>query len=308
MPRTLSEAELQHYEEHGYIFPVPALSSEEVGRYRAGLEKYLQLAQGTMRPSYKHKLHLVARWADELVHHPRILDAVEDILGPDILCWTTNLLFKEGGRPAYVSWHQDSGYWGLEPHEVVTAWVALTPSREESGCVRVLPASHRTLENARHRDTFNKHNMLTRGQELVADIKDKDAVNMELEAGEISLHHIRLFHGSGPNRTGDRRIGIAIRYMSSQVRKVGRPESATLCRGQAGNGNFLPETRPDGDFSTTARLSHNRAVKRQVANNYDLVGGEPLGKRFRLGLERRVLAAFMDAYYAKWKLDEVLGR
>ena len=83
MPRTLSEAELQHYEEHGYIFPVPALSSEEVGRYRAGLEKYLQLAQGTMRPSYKHKLHLVARWADELVHHPRILDAVEDILGPE---------------------------------------------------------------------------------------------------------------------------------------------------------------------------------------------------------------------------------
>ncbi|MFP6626690.1 MAG: phytanoyl-CoA dioxygenase family protein [Deltaproteobacteria bacterium] len=308
MPKALSEADLSHYEEDGYVFPLPALSSEEVGRYREGLEEYLRLARGAIRPSYKHKLHLVTRWADEMVHHPRILDAVEDILGPDILCWTTNLLSKAGGQGAYVAWHQDSGYWGLEPHEVVTAWVALTASKQESGCVRVLPGSHRVRENAQHRDTFDKNNMLTRGQVLVAEINDEDAVNMELRAGEISLHHIRLFHGSGPNRTEDRRIGIAIRYMSSRVKKVGRPESATLCRGQAGAGNFLPETRPDGDFTTRSRLSHNRAVRRQVANNYDPVGDEPLATRLRLALERRALETFLDAYYAKWKFDEVLGR
>ncbi|NQY92470.1 MAG: phytanoyl-CoA dioxygenase family protein [Deltaproteobacteria bacterium] len=308
MPRALTESQLDHYRQHGYVFPVTALSADEVERYGRGLDEHLQRARGVIRPAYKHKLHLVSRWADELVHHPSILDAVEDILGPDILCWTTNLLVKEGGRASYVSWHQDSGYWALEPHEVVTAWVALTPSTTESGCVRVLPDSHLPEKNARHRDTFDKDNMLTRGQELADEINEQDAVDMELAAGEISLHHIRLFHGSAANRSNDRRTGIAIRYMSSRVRKTKRPESAMLCRGQAGNGNFLPESRPDGDFTTDARLCHNRAVRLQVANNYDPVGNEPAGTRLRLALERSMLTGFLDAYYAKWKLDQALGR
>ncbi len=307
MTKTLNQEQLSAYRSDGYLFPIDALSAAELDRCTRGFARYLESARGPMRPSYKHKLHLAAPWAAQLVRHPKILDAVEDLIGPDILVWTTNLLLKKAARPDYVSWHQDASYWGLEPHEVCTAWVALSPSTKESGCVRVLPGSHRRSD-ARHRDTFDAANMLTRGQELVCDIDENAAVDLELEPGQISLHHIGLYHGSKPNRSDKRRIGIAIRYMSADVKKVGRPESATLVRGSDRNGHFRLEPEPDGDFSKAARLAHNRAVRRQVANNYDPVGPEPLAKRTRLLAERTLLTTALDVAWAKWRLEQMFGR
>ena len=303
MMNKLTTEERSHYDEAGYIFPIRALSEEAAASYASAFFAYEKQAEGPLWAAYKHKLHLVAVWAAVLVHHPVILDAVEDILGPDILCWTTNLLAKDPGDKKYVSWHQDAPYWRLEPHEVVTAWVALTPSTPEMGCVRVLPGSHKKSA-APHHDLFDDNNMLTRGQRLVEDIEENDGVPLTLRPGEISLHHVRLAHGSAPNRSADRRIGVAIRYMSADVRKRGQPESATLVRGENRNGYFALEARPDSDFSLAARMTHNRAVRLQIANNYDPVGDESQEVREKLKQQREALEGGLDFVYEQMRAEE----
>jgi ectoine hydroxylase-related dioxygenase (phytanoyl-CoA dioxygenase family) len=207
----------------------------------------------------RQKPHLLFTWLDDLIRHPRILDAVEDVIGPDILCWGTSFFTKERRDPSYVSWHQDSTYWGLEPPDIVTAWVAFTDSTAANGAMRVIPGSHK-LDQVPHRDTFAADNLLSRGQEIMVDVDERQAVMLELAAGEMSLHHVRLIHGSDPNPSDDRRIGFAIRYIPTYVRQVaGSHDSATLVRGEDRYHHFQHERRPDADMSEAA-LEHHAAV------------------------------------------------
>ena len=184
-----------------------------------------------MRGPVRHKPHLLFTWLNDLIRHPRILDAVEDIIGPDILCWGRTFFTKEARNPA-MFWHQDSTYWGLEPPDIITAWVAFTDSNAANGAMRVIPATHK-MDQVPHRDTFAAGNLLSRGQEIEVEVNERDAAMLELAAGEMSLHHVRLIHGSDPNPSADRRIGFAIRYIPTYVRQVaGSNDSATLVRGK----------------------------------------------------------------------------
>ncbi len=289
----------ERYSRDGYLCPIAVLSSEETSATQQAVDAHLKRFPGTLGKAYIHKPHLFARWADELVHHPKILDAVQTVIGPDILCWTANLLVKPEKNPAYVSWHQDAAYWGLDPLEVVTAWVALSPSTPESGCVRVLPGSHRA-EVAPHEDTFDKDNMLTRGQAIAVDIDESQVVDLVLAPGEISLHHIGLAHASNPNHSDAPRIGLAIRYISARVEKQGRRESAMIVRGKDG-GHFELERRPDRNAPLAGRLAHNRAVRAQIANNYSSESHNSLGQRLRLAISHRVSVTALDLVYAKLK-------
>ena len=158
-------------------------------------------------------------WVDELVHHPKIVDAAEDVLGPNLLCWTTNFFIKEANSPGFVSWHQDAFYWGLSKDEVMTAWVALSPANLESGCMKFLPGSQ-TQNHLEHVDTFHKDNLLSRGQEIAVKVDGEKTVDCILDPGEMSLHHVKLVHGSEPNRSNDRRIGLAIRYIPTDVKQL----------------------------------------------------------------------------------------
>jgi non-haem Fe2+, alpha-ketoglutarate-dependent halogenase len=181
---------------------------------------------------------------------------VEDVIGPDILCWGSSFFIKEPHNPGFVSWHQDSTYWGLDPADVVTAWVAFSDSNAANGAMRVIPGSH-LMDQVPHRDTFRPENLLSRGQEVTVDVDERQAVMLELAAGEMSLHHVRLIHGSDPNPSGMRRIGFAIRYIPTHVRQVaGSHDSATLVRGTDRHGHFEPEQRPDGDMSEAAQAHH----------------------------------------------------
>jgi ectoine hydroxylase-related dioxygenase (phytanoyl-CoA dioxygenase family) len=151
------------------------------------------------------------------------------------------VFLKEPGDPAFVAWHQDAAYWQLDPPDVVTAWIALTESTNENGAVQVLPGSHRAplLE---HGVTDEPDNMLSRGQSIVAPIDPARTRALLLEAGEMSIHHVRLAHGSAPNRSSTRRLGVAIRYVAAHVRKTGhRRDSAILVRGTDHFGNFDPD-------------------------------------------------------------------
>jgi len=155
-----------------------------------------------------------------------------------------------------VSWHQDSTYWGLEPPDVVTAWVAFSDSTAANGAMRVIPGTHR-MEQVPHRDTFRPENLLSRGQEVMVEVDEREAAMLELAAGEMSLHHVRLIHGSDPNPSGERRIGFAIRYVPAYVRQVaGAHDAATLVRGEDRYGHFEPEQAPDADMSPAAQAYH----------------------------------------------------
>ena len=129
MMKVLSHAELGAYRHRGFHSPVRVFDAAEALHYRRQLEAHERIAGAPLQGKWRVKTHLLFTWAEELVRHPKVLDAVEDVIGPDILCWTTNFFIKEPGSPGFVSWHQDAAYWGLEPEEVVTAWVALTPSK-----------------------------------------------------------------------------------------------------------------------------------------------------------------------------------
>jgi len=256
--KSLTEAAARQYHDLGYYAPVPVLSSAEADGLRRRLEAFEASGSG-MQGAVRHKPHLLFTWLNNLIRHPRILDAVQDIIGPDILCWGTSFFIKEPRNPSYVSWHQDSTYWGLEPPDVITAWVAFTDSNAANGAMRVIPETHK-LDQVPHHDTFAAENLLSRGQEIMVDVDDRQGVMLELAAGEMSLHHVRLIHGSDPNPSGDRRIGFAIRYIPTYVRQVaGSHDSATLVRGEDRYHHFALEERPDADLSSAA-IAHHAAI------------------------------------------------
>jgi len=251
----LPEAAIAHYREHGYYAPIRVLSAAEAGNVRRRLEAH-ETAHGPLKGSMRHKSHLLFTWLDGLIRHPAILDAVEGVIGPDILCWSSTFFIKEAHDAGFVSWHQDSTYWGLDPADIVTAWVALSESTAENGAMRVIPDTQK-LEQVVHRDTFDPNNLLTRGQEIAVEVDESKAAMLSLQPGEMSLHHVRLIHGSDPNPSEKRRIGFAIRYLPTNVRQVvGTRDSATLVRGVDNFGNFEPEYAPDRDLSDAAVAFH----------------------------------------------------
>jgi len=263
MPKRLSSQAIESYRRDGYHFPVDILSEAETRALRAQLEAFERRQGGPLTGELRHKSHLLFTWLDALIRDPRILDAVEDVLGPNLLCWSSSFFIKEPGDPGYVSWHQDSTYWGLSAPDVMTVWIAFTPANLINGCMKFIAGSHHA--QVAHRDTFAAHNLLTRGQEIAVAVDEADAVCVELAPGQASVHHVMLFHGSAPNRSTDRRIGYAIRYIPTHVRQiVGARDSATLVRGVDSYGHFDAEPRPVADCSAEALAAHAAITQRQV--------------------------------------------
>jgi non-heme Fe2+,alpha-ketoglutarate-dependent halogenase len=259
----LSEADIRHYHERGYLFPVRVFPAGVAADHRRRLEA-AEAESAETKLLLRNKPHLLLTFLDELVRHPAVLDSVEGVIGPNILCWASSFFTKEPQTTDYISWHQDLTYWGLEPADIVTAWIALSPSTPESGCMRVVPGTH-TQEVVAHKDTFGEHNMLSRGQEIAVEVDEDDAVDVVLQPGEMSLHHVKLFHGSNPNRSADRRIGFAVRYVPTYVRQtVGMKDSALLVRGTDSYGNFELETPPSADLDAAALAHHKAVCERQA--------------------------------------------
>ncbi len=251
----LAEDAALRYHRDGYLSPISVFSPAEALAYRAKLEA-IEASGLLPAGALRSKCHLLLTWVDEIVRHTNVLDAVEGIIGPNILVWGTSFFIKEPRNKSFVSWHQDLTYWGLEPADIVTAWIALSPSTRENGAMRVLPASH-TMEVLPHTDTFAADNLLSRGQEIRVDVDERKAVALELEPGQMSLHHVKLIHGSEPNPSPDRRIGLAVRYIPTHVRQTaGMVDSAMLVRGVDSFGYFHPEERPGADLSPSAIAHH----------------------------------------------------
>jgi len=275
MPKRLTDDQVRRYRRDGFVHPVPMLTAAEAAGYRRRFEAYERSNGGWYELSKGQKLYLLQTWAAELASHAAVLDAVEDVLGPDVMVWGTSLFVKDARDPAFVSWHQDSTYWGLSKPDVVTAWIALSPSTRSSGCMKMISGSH-AWEQLPHRDTFDAKNLLTRGQEIAVAVDEAAAVFLELQPGEASLHNIRTAHGSGANRSDDRRIGVAVRYIAPHVKQVNAEgDSAWLVRGEDRFGHFIHETPPQRDMDAAARAEHARIMALRQGVLYKDVKGKP---------------------------------
>lgn len=264
MGKALSPQQVADYRVNGILFPLPAIGAAAASDLLTRLELLEKQEGGRISRRTNHKPHLLLRWLNDLIRDPFILDAVEDLIGPNIFCWASDFFIKNVGEPGRVTWHQDSTYWGLSEPDVVTAWVAFTPSAVESGCMRVIPGSH-MKDQLPHRDTFAADNILSRGQEVAVQVDEGQAVDVVLEKGQMSLHHVRLIHGSEPNRAAHRRIGFAIRYVPTYVRQLsGHQDAATLVRGRDEFGHFMHEPVPAADFHPDAVAFHARIYEAQM--------------------------------------------
>jgi non-haem Fe2+, alpha-ketoglutarate-dependent halogenase len=241
----LSSEDVRRYREFGYCFPIRVFHQSEAAVFRKYFEDLFAYHADRLKalPPSKHgpifgHTHTFLRWVYEIVSNPYVLDAVESVLGPNLLVWDSGWFVKMPGDRKYVSWHQDANYWGLEPAKVATAWVALSESIPENGCLRVIPGSHLT-PLLPQRDTYAPDNALSRGQEIAVDVDEKQAINLVLRPGEMSLHDIAIIHGSKPNTSNIPRIGIAIRYLPPEVKQEGPARGfALLVKGKDNFGNF----------------------------------------------------------------------
>jgi len=267
----LAAEEVEAYRRDGIHFPVRSLGTNDAAALYARYAASAHLLKGRNN----QKPHLLFPWLNDLVRDPRIVDAVECLHGPDLWCWSAQFFAKPAGDAAHVSWHQDATYWGLSSPDVVTAWVALTPSNRASGCMQVVPGTHHA--QVKHEDRFDDANLLSRGQEVAVDVDPAKVIDVELEPGEMSLHHVLLFHGSEPNRSAHPRIGFAIRYIPTHVRQLSPiRDSATLVRGHDAYGHFEPEERPRADMDPAAVAHHGAVIDRQLRILY--AGAEARGK------------------------------
>lgn len=261
--KLLTPQQVETYRSAGFVAPIRVMSDGDAAELRARLEAFERTQGAPLKGAFRHKTHLLFTWLNDLVRNERILDAVEDLYGGNLLCWTTNFFIKEAHDPAFVSWHQDSTYWGLSRPDVVTAWVALTPSNATNGAMEVVPGTQ-VMDQIPHRDTFSSNNLLTRGQEVAVDVDPATAHAVELRPGEMSLHHVRLIHGSAPNPSADRRIGFAIRYIPTDVRQIEGEDSATLVRGVDEYRTFEHEPRPPRDLDPEFVRMHHAIAERNA--------------------------------------------
>lgn len=277
MTKLLTAEQIAQFEAQGYLAPIRVMTTQQALAIREQLEAFEKSRGGPLSGALRHKTHLLFTWLNDLVRQERIVDAIEDLYGENLLCWTTNFFIKEASDPKFVSWHQDSTYWGLSRPDVVTAWIALSESTESNGAMRVIPETH-LLEQIPHKDTFSKDNLLTRGQEVAVEVNEKDAVSINLQPGEMSLHHVRIVHGSPPNTSSGRRIGFAIRYIPTSVKQLKGDDSATLVRGVDHFRTFEHEPVPRHDFDPELVNLHQAITDRQAKILYSGTNVEGFGK------------------------------
>ena len=260
MPKILPSQAIEQYQCDGYYFPLKVLDDHEVTASRAQLERFEKSQDQPLAGAQRNKSHLLFKWVDDLMRHDTILDAVEDLIGPDLLCWNTLFWIKEANSGSFVSWHQDLRYWGLDTADLVSVWLALSTANLKSGCMRVLPGSHQG-ELLPHKDEYADGNLLTRGQEIAVEVDEDQTVTMPLNPGEISLHNVRLAHASSPNQSADRRIGLSLHYMPTKSKQiVGEWDSAALVRGEDRYGHFKHAPQPAKDFDPVAVEFHRQAT------------------------------------------------
>jgi len=265
VPNVLNDREVANFHTDGYHVPVPVMTAAQAAAYRAQLECF-----EARWPESRHMLDqgasLLCPWIDEMTRLPGILDPIADVLGPDLLCWGVSLRLKEPRTQTFAGWHQDTAYCDIKPIVVIAA-VALSDCSEAAGPLSVIQRSHRgaTLPHIEH---FGTESMLTREQEIAAELDTTRAVTLPMSAGEMMFFNNAICHSSGPNQSADRRIIFLIEYVPAHASQEKPRESAMLVRGQDAFHNFDEDPRPDAEMSEAAIAAWRRKVEVQASVLY----------------------------------------
>lgn len=272
MTGSLTPEQVDQYWRDGYLFPLPLMHPAEGQTWRGKFEQFedrYRTEPTLTQPFDKYlraNMHIVSTAASEIAHHPAILDAVESLIGPDLLVWMVELIVKPPHSEGMLTMHQDLTYWGLDGVDgLVTAWVALSDVTMANGAMRYVRGSHR-FGQVDHHDTFAENNMLSRGQEIMFEHDPADEVGVELAPGEVSLHHGLMVHGSGPNPTDVERVGLVIRYIEPEVRqRVATSDYAMVVRGANHTGNLISVAPPSRNCEPGALALFDEISQAQAA-------------------------------------------
>jgi non-heme Fe2+,alpha-ketoglutarate-dependent halogenase len=261
---TLPAAKVTQWKHDGFLSPFPLLDAQELAAYREGVERYEAWLGAPINADANHKWrsmpYLLMPWAAKLARDPRILDKVEDLIGPDILIFTSTFFIKEPHSPTIAAWHQDSTYYGLEPKEEVTAWVALTEASEAAGCMDALSFRGKPRQLS-HVSRVVKNSVNRAGQVITEPLDDGAPVAMPLKPGWFSMHHGLCPHRSGPNTSSHRRIGLGLNYIPTRTRPSGTiRQAALLVRGTDRYGHFEAAAWPAEELGKNEVATHERAM------------------------------------------------
>lgn len=257
MAKGISEKQAERYHKDGIIFPIRVLSTEEAESYRLKIENI----ESEIGADIKRldQSHLFFKWAYELAIHAAVLDAIEDVIGPDILVHSTRVFYKHPHDGSFITWHQDGNYSNLESGSCPTAWVALTDSTPENGNLRVVPGSHKRGLLS-HRESPSEENLLSHGQQAEAEIDPREVLDVTLRAGEMSIHHSHLLHSSLPNRSSTCRIGFSMTYITPAEIRSTLP--VLHARGRLVEGHEFEVRGEPPDLKVTAALAAHEEYTR----------------------------------------------
>jgi ectoine hydroxylase-related dioxygenase (phytanoyl-CoA dioxygenase family) len=266
---TITEPQLKDFRRDGYLFPIPALTPDQAASYRTDIEAFENrwrddpLLPEPLEHYLRANLHVVSTAAARLAADQAIVDIAAGFLGEDVLCWMAELIVKEPHTDKMLSMHQDLTYWGLHAgDDLVTIWVALSDATVDNGAMRFVTGSHRDGQIS-HRDTYGLDNLLSRGQEIEVEHDPILEVPVELEAGEVSVHHGLTVHGSGPNTTNERRVGVVLRYVNANVASQRGHDYAMLVRGSNRSRNLICTASPVADCDDASLRLHREITDYQ---------------------------------------------
>ena len=261
---------VEAYRHNGFAFPIDAFTAHEAAGWAAEISALPNAALKAHRAPWVQKAYLLLPSLDGLMRDPRLTGPVASILGDDLLVLSADLFIKSPRTQKRITWHQDVNYWGLEPMQVLTAWVAFTSATRENGCMHYSRGGHRA--RLRHVEHKTDDNMLTRGQEIAVEIDEATVVDVCLRPGQVSFHDGLTPHASGANNTDDTRIGFAVRYAPTRTKQTsGPPITARLVRGSDAHGHFELEGGPYPALSSEALAAHMRALAPHAAHAYSTI-------------------------------------
>jgi hypothetical protein len=262
MPKRLLPDEIAAFARDGFVAPLRAMPADRARYYRDRLEAF-EAAYPDDRLKLDQKAHMLCPWVDEMIREPGILDAAEDLLGSDLLCWGTSLRAKAADGRTFAGWHQDTAYADVKPIVLIVA-LALSPCRALNGCIRAIPRSH-LGPLLPHKEAFATDSLLSREQYIAAPIGEGGAVDLALDPGEIALFNNAIIHSSNPNFGHDRRILFLIELVPTHAYQHEPRESAVLVRGIDRHNNFDRDPPPLVEMGAAELAAWRKAVEVQAS-------------------------------------------
>lgn len=260
MPKVLTESQVREFEQQGFLSPVRAMSAERAAAYRARFESLETRFPGDIK-KMKTKSHLLCPWVLDIAEDPHVLDIFEDLIGPNLRCWSMAWRVKKADGETFAGWHQDSAYGAALP--VVLGALALSDCAATNGCLRGIPGSHK-WGVLKHEESDDPRSILARGQYISQPFDESKAVDFTLKTGEMAMFDNSLVHGSGTNRGPDRRFLLLVEMLPTWAKPPRIRQSALLVRGTDTYGNFDDEPRPDGEWSERAVADWSDVVNKRA--------------------------------------------